>query len=194
MLGVCACAKAQPAAAPAKVSQAEEAPTTPAANNGADKLVLDLNGQRVEITLPSPWKMLDDQSDSKMGIVAFAPEGWTPGRTDSLFLDGSREARVPGSLDEAVAEVLEDCVPKGACTELGRASLPAGGMLVSARKPHAIFVETWQHAPSRRIVRCGAEASDLTASSETTWMKDEAAVTRARTTAEQLCRSVKLLP
>jgi hypothetical protein len=196
VFGALGCAKTQsPTATPPTTPHETVEPIVPA-TTGASPVILELDGQRVEVTLPTAWKLVPGQSDPKAGLVAFAPDGATPERTDSLFLDGARAVQLPGSLDEAAdrASATDDCDSQGACVVLGRANLPGNGVLVSVRKPHAVFVETWHAAPNGRVVRCGAESSDRDASSETTWMQDPAALERVRIAAEDLCRSVKLPP
>jgi hypothetical protein len=173
----------------------ENVPPAAASSQGR-KVALELDGIRVEVTLPNAWQLRADQSDQSVGMVAFAPEFQAHAEQHkSAFLDGSRGTNLPASVADAVMETLSsyDCKSPTVCRELGRATLPNGGVLVTIKKPHAVYVEAWRSAGHERVVRCGAEVSDLGARGKS-WLDDEQSVQAARANVEALCRSVTPLP
>lgn len=157
----------------------------------------DLDGLQVQVRF-SGFRPLSEQSDPSSGLLAFAAEHPSAERTASLFLDGSRSATLPTSAAEALASVLADdaCKDAGACSELSHAALPNGGLLVSVRKPRAVYTEVWRKNAQARVVRCGAELSESGAASAAgkRWLDDAAAVRAARESCEALCRTVTPLP
>jgi hypothetical protein len=156
---------------------------------------------RVSVVLPADWELLRNQSDEDAGMVAFSPARPLVGVADqvsSAFLDGTSEgAVVPASLADATAQVLAHdwCKSPAVCSVRDSESLSGGGYLVSVKTPQSVFVEAWRLAPNGRGVRCGAEVSALAALhvSPKTWLDDAAAVNRAATVIETICRSVNVV-
>jgi hypothetical protein len=157
----------------------------------------DLDGLKVQAQFGG-YRLLEEQSDPATGLLAFAAERPATDRTASLFLDGSRSVTLPQSPEEALASVIADdaCKAAGACTELSHMVLPNQGLLVSVRKPHSIYTEVWRKNAQERVVRCGAELSELGAAnpSDQRWLDDDAKVHEAQLANEALCRGVTPLP
>jgi hypothetical protein len=160
---------------------------------------LELDGMRVHAHFPAPWRLSPEQSDPSAGFAAFVHGGATPGsgRTASLFLDGSRTTTLPSSHDVALTSVLADtvCEAKGSCVELGHEWLSPNGLLVSVRKPHGVYTESWRKSAKGRTVRCGAEISSLGAvdARAAAWLEDPVATREAQRACEALCKSVATL-
>ncbi len=190
-LGLSACERCDKHAA-GPPSAANDSPASP-----PRAASFDLDGLEVQAQFTG-YRLLEDQSDPSTGLLAFAAEQPAVDRTASLFLDGSRSVTLPKSPKEALASVIADdvCKAAGACTELNNVVLPNQGLLVTVRKPHSIYTEVWRQNAQERVVRCGAELSELGAASPShkRWLDDDAKVHEAQLANEALCRGVTPLP
>ena len=115
---------------------------------GPKVATLTLDGQPVQLRLPNGVRLDEKNSDPGTGFAAF-DEGRVWGARDlslSAFLDGSRAATQPASLDEAVREVTaeHECERTGSCLVLTRETLVDGGFLVSVKSADRVFVRSWR--------------------------------------------------
>lgn len=201
-VALCACrgggeaqARSERSAPVAPSPDAAETARAPLASAGE---TIDLDGLKVRFHFPG-FRMIAQQSDPASGLAAFASERPEQDRTASLFLDGTRSVTLPKSGAEALDSVVADeaCQQPGDCTELNRAALPGGGLLITVKKPHAVYTETWRRNAQHRVVRCGAELSEPVQSAgkgAPGWLHEPARVRAAQVECEALCRSVVPLP